>query len=84
MGGKKKKHAGKGKKKEDEEDVSVDNFFKAYRKKVAELQCESSKMLKEKYEEYQEEGDPITKFHFWEELGWAGIKAVMESLRQVK
>jgi len=37
MGGKKKKHAGKGKKKEDEEDVSVDNFYKAYRKKVAEL-----------------------------------------------
>ena len=41
-------------------------------------------MLKEKYAEYEEEGEAITKFHFWEELGWAGIKAVMDSLRQVK
>lgn len=54
MGGKKKKAGGKGKgkKKEDEEDMSVDNFWKAYRKKVVELACESSKILKEKYEEY--------------------------------
>ncbi len=39
MGGKKKK-AGGGKKKggdADEEDVSVDNFMKAYRKKCSEL-----------------------------------------------
>lgn len=36
MGAKKKKH-GKGKKKEDEEDMSVEHFFKAYKKKVAEL-----------------------------------------------
>lgn len=81
MGGKKKKHTGKGKKKDDEEDLSVEHFFRAYRKKVAELQCESSKILKEKYEEYQEEGETITKFHFWEELGWAGIRAIFDSLR---
>ena len=81
MGGKKKKAAGKGKKKEEEEDVSVDNFFKAYRKKVAELACDSSKILKEKYEEYQDEGEAITKWHLWEELGWAGIRAIMDSLR---
>jgi hypothetical protein len=38
MGGKKKKAAGKGKgKKEDEEDLSVEHFFKAYKKKVSEL-----------------------------------------------
>jgi hypothetical protein len=37
MGGKKKK-AGKGKgKKEDEEDLSVEHFWRAYKKKVVEL-----------------------------------------------
>ncbi len=81
MGGKKKK-AGKGKgKKDDEEDISAELFFRAYKKKVVELQCESSKILKEKYDEYLEEGDHITKFHIWEELGWHGIKAIMDALR---
>jgi hypothetical protein len=81
MGGKKKgKAKGKGKK-EDEEDLSVEHFIKAYRKKVVELQCDSSKIIKEKWEEFQEEGEPITKFHIWEELGWAGIRAMMDALR---
>lgn len=63
MGAKKKKGGG-GKKKggaDEEEDVSVDNFMKAYRKKCNELSCDVSKIIKEKYEEYVEEGDPITK-----------------------
>ena len=84
MGGKKKKGGGKGKgKKDEEEDLSVEHFFRAYKKKVLELQCESSKTLKGKFDEYQEEGEVITKFHLWEELGWAGIRAIMDSLRQV-
>ena len=83
MGGK-KKAAGKGsKKKEEEEDVSVDNFYKAYKIKVIELECLPSKYVKEKYDLYQEEEDVITKFHLWEELGWAGIRAIMDSLRAV-
>ncbi len=62
MGGKKKKGGGGKKGKDgDEEDVSVDNFMKFYKRKCAELQCDVSKILKEKYEEYLEEGDPITK-----------------------
>ena len=60
MGGKKKKAGGGGKDGE-EEDVSVDNFVKAYRKKCAELGCEVSKIIKEKYDLYQEEGEPIDK-----------------------
>lgn len=39
MGGKKKK-AGGGGKDGDAEDLSVDNFIKAYRKKCVELGCE--------------------------------------------
>ncbi len=61
MGGKKKKAGGSGGKEGDEEDVSVDNFVKAYRKKCAELGCEVSKIIKEKYDAYQEEGEPIDK-----------------------
>jgi hypothetical protein len=49
MGGKKKK-AGGGGKEGDEEDLSVDNFMKAYRKKCSELGCDVSKIIKEKYD----------------------------------
>jgi len=87
MGAKKK--AGGGKKKaasaEDEEDISVDVFYKAYRKKCTELGVDPSKIIKQKYEtEYQDEGEKIAKFHLWEELGWAGTRALMDSLIQAK
>lgn len=55
MGPKKKapaKKQGKGGKEGDEEDLSVDNFFRVYRKKCSELQCEVSKILREKYDEF--------------------------------
>ena len=61
MGGKKKKAGGGGKKEGDEEDLSVENFMKAYRKKCAELGCEVSKILKEKYDAFADEGEPIDK-----------------------
>ena len=63
MGGKKKKAGGKKKGGPDgeEEDVSVDNFMRAYRKKCTELGCEVSKIIREKYDEYCEENEPITK-----------------------
>lgn len=61
MGAKKKKGGGGKKKEGDEEDLSVDNFMKFYKKKCVELGCDVSKILKEKYDEFQEEGEPITK-----------------------
>jgi hypothetical protein len=60
MGGKKKK-AGGGGKEGDEEDLSVDNFMKAYRKKCTELGCDASKIIKEKYDLFQDEGEPLDK-----------------------
>ena len=60
MGGKKKKARGGGKE-GDEEDLSVDNFMKAYRKKCTELGCDASKIIKEKYDLFQEEGEPLDK-----------------------
>ena len=49
MGGKKKAGGGdkkKGKKEGDEEDLSVENFWKAYKKKCVEYQCDVSKKIK--------------------------------------
>ena len=60
------------------------HFMKAYKKKCAELGCEVSKIIKEKYETFGDEGEPIDKFHFWEEMGWQGVRALTDSLRQVK
>jgi hypothetical protein len=82
MGGKKKAAKG-GKKKDDEEDLSVEHFMKAYKKKVLELEVPLSKIIKEKYDLFQEEEEVISKFHIWEEMGWAGVRALMDSLRQV-
>ena len=82
MGGK-KKAAKAGKKKDDEEDLSVEHFYKAYKKKIAELDVPLSKIIKEKYDLFQEEEEVISKFHIWEEMGWAGVRALMDALRQV-
>jgi hypothetical protein len=51
MGGKKKPAGDKKKKKEgDEEDKSMEDFWKAYKKKCAEYGCDVSKKLKGDYE----------------------------------
>ena len=82
MGGK-KKAAKAGKKKDEEEYLSVEHFWKAYKKKILELEVPISKIIKEKYELFQEEEEVITKFHIWEEMGWAGTRALMDALRHV-
>lgn len=68
------------KKEGDEEDLSVENFWKAYKKKCAEYQCDVSKIIKQSFDKFVEEGDEIKKFHIWEELGWPGVKAMVEAL----
>lgn len=85
MGGKKKAAPKKGKGPADaEEDLSVDNFMKVYRKKCAELEVPVCDILKQKYDVYLEDNnDKITKFHVWKELGEAGTRAIFESLRQI-
>ena len=63
----KKKKAGGGKKTKDgeEEDMSVENLMRAYKRNCQELGCDMSKIMKERYEDYFEEGEPITKVkHF--------------------
>jgi hypothetical protein len=86
MGAKKKKGDGgkkKGGKGDDDEDTSVVNFWRAYRKKCGELDCEVSKIIKEYYNKFDEDDEIPKKFHLWEELGWPGVKAIVESLKSV-
>lgn len=54
MGGKKK--GGGGKKKDEEADESTAKLYKLYKKKVAELGCETSKRLIEQFND-EESGD---------------------------
>ena len=84
MGAKKKAapKKGGGKGGADEEDQSVENFIKFYKKRCVEMGLPVSKQILSGWENYQEEGEKITKFHLWEELGWPGIKAIIESLKQ--
>ncbi len=84
--GAKKKPAGKKKAAAgEEEDISVDQFWKMYKtKKCPELGVDVLKYVKEKYDLYGEEGEKITKFHIWEEMGWAGTRALMDSLKLVQ
>lgn len=84
MGGKKKGGAAKkAGAKDDGEDLSVENFFKAYNKNVVLYNCEKSKYIKSLMEKYNEEpDDKIKHIKTNEELGWPGIKAITESLKQ--
>lgn len=89
MGGKKKakgggKGGGKGKKgaAPEEEIPYLENFMKAYRKECHNYEdLAMSKTIKKNFEEAEEEGElKIKKFHFAEELGWEGTKAIMDAL----
>ena len=81
--GAKKKAAGKKKAAaaEDENDVSVEQFWKTYQKTVKELQVPVQKNIREAWDRYVEDEEKIEKFHIWDELGWAGTRAIMDSLR---
>jgi hypothetical protein len=88
MGGKKK--GGGGKKKAaagvPEEDDSVEKFWKFYKKKCGPDQFDVpvSPIIKEKIDLFLDEQEIPTKFHIWMELGWAGTRAIMDALKEVK
>jgi hypothetical protein len=77
----KKKGGKKAAKAGDEEDESTDKLFKLYKKKCNELQCSTSKALMAKFND--DEVDDIDKIHIWDEIGWQGVKALMQSLKSV-
>ena len=69
----------------DENDTQVADFWKLYKKKVVEYEVEVSKPIKLQIDKIliDAEQDYITKYHSWEELGWPGIKAITEAMKQV-
>ena len=68
-----------------EEDVSCEKFMYYYRKNCGILACEVNKKIKQMYEtEWQEEQKPISKIHLWEDIGWQGVKAIVDAMLQVK
>jgi len=86
MGGKKKGGDAKkkAKKEGDEEDLSMENFWKLYKKKVVEYNIDMSPYIKKAMEAFFEDQEEIKKIHCSEELGWPGIKALCESFKTVK
>jgi len=87
MGGKKKggdkKKAPKAKGAVDENDQSMENFWKFYKKKCVELGIDILKPIKKKMDAYAEDpGDTMRTLHIWEELGWPGTKAITDCLIQ--
>ena len=90
MGGKKKGGGGKAKGKgaavaEGEDiEVVIDKLFKLYKRKCNEFDVSICPIIKEKIELFQEEQVVPDKFHVWTELGWAGTRAIMDTLRDHK
>lgn len=80
-GGDKKKAPKAAKGAGDVDDVSMENFWKFYKKKCAELGCDVSKSIKKKFDAFLEDNDDkMGTLHIWEELGWPGTTAITDSL----
>ena len=79
MAGKKK--GKKAPKKDEEPEESTEKLFKLYKKKCTELQCSTSKALMAKF--LDDDVEDIDKIHIWDEIGWQGVKALIESLKAV-
>lgn len=84
MGAKKK--GGDAKKKPakagDADDDSVEKFYKAYKKKYIEMDVPPSPTIKKLFENFQEEAESFKRIHTSEELGWPGVRAIMDCLKQ--
>lgn len=80
-GGTKKKGGGEP----EEEDISVKKFFDTYKKKKCpEFGVKVVDAIKQMFDKWEEDPeDVITKLHLWDELGWAGTRAIMDSLKAV-
>lgn len=70
--------------KDDGEDLSCEKFFAKYKKECVSLGFKQAPQVVEKYTtEYLENGSNLMKFNLWDEMGWQGVKALMDSMRAV-
>ena len=50
--------------------MSMEQFWKVYKMNCKNLEIPISKLIKDKYEEAQDDDTVMQKFHIWEQLGW--------------
>lgn len=68
----------------DGEDLSCEKFYAKYKKECAALGFKPSPQVVEKYNnEYLDNGSNLLKFNLWDEMGWQGVKALMDSMYAV-
>lgn len=68
----------------DNEDMSCERFYAKYKLLCKQYQLPVSPQVTEKYVEAVDAGEFLNKFNIWEELGWHGVKILMEALLFVK
>lgn len=78
-----KKGKGKGKKPE-EEDLSTEQLPKIYRRKCETLGIPPYKVFREKIEEALDDQDHLKKLHLFDPLQPIGVRAMMDSLADLK
>jgi len=83
MGGKKKAAPAKKGKKEQEPDETTEKLFRLYRKKCNEISAPISQKLNEKFAECRDEGGDLNEIHLWEEIGWSGLRALSDALKEI-
>lgn len=71
---------------EGEEDRSTENFHRFYKNNCQKVyEIPQSKAIQQLWNAKQ--NDEITdfeKFHLWEQLGWQGVRAIFDALKQAK
>ena len=62
--------------------MTCEKFFAKYKKECTALGFKPWPQIVEKFNnEYLDGGNNITKFNLWDEMGWQGVKALMDALR---
>ena len=70
--------------KDDGEDLSCEKFYAKYKKECALLGFKPYPQIVEKYNnEYLDNGNNLVKFNLWDEMGWQGVKVLMDAMRIV-
>lgn len=85
MGAKKKPEGGAGLKK-DTSDDSTEKLYRAYRRNLGEYGVSMPRKLEEKFLEIRDDKNPgkLTELILWEEAGPAGIRSIMDALRETQ
>lgn len=72
--------------KKDQEENFTEKLYKAYRRKLAELEISMPKSMEEKFLELRDEKEPgdLTEVIMWENVGSPGARALADALRETE